>query len=246
MRQSGRETSDQVVRTVRDRSDIVSIIGSYLALKKAGQNHLGLCPFHAEKTPSFSVSPSKQVFHCFGCGAGGDVFQFLMQIEGVSFPEALKRLAERAGVPLPVRASTARSTDAEEEREILIAINRAAAAYFHRNLKERQEAEHARRYLQERGIREETVEAFGLGYALPAWDGLVRALGEKFSSRLLEKAGLIIQGERPGYYDRFRGRLIFPIANLQGETIAFGGRALSEQDQPKYLNSPETPLYSKG
>jgi DNA primase len=243
---AARRTSEQLIQTIRERSDIVSVVSGYVALKKTGLNHVGLCPFHAEKTPSFSVSPAKQIFHCFGCGFGGDVFRFLMQMEGITFPQALKQLAGRAGIPLPDRfPASSQSNEAEAEREALVRINQAATAYFHRNLKERPEGETARAYLSGRGIGQETLDGFQLGYALPAWDGLIRHLGERFSVRLLEKAGLIIRGDRPGHYDRFRGRLIFPIKSLQGEVIAFGGRVLNG-DQPKYLNSPETPLYTKG
>jgi DNA primase len=243
---AARRTSEQLIQTVRERSDIVSVVSGFVALKKTGLNYVGLCPFHAEKTPSFSVSPSKQIFHCFGCGFGGDVFRFLMQVEGITFPQALKQLAGRAGIALPDRFSaSSQSTEADAEREALVRINQAAAAYYHRNLKERPEGKAARDYLSARKIDRETLDGFQIGYALPAWDGLIRHLGERFSVRLLEKAGLIIRGDHPGHYDRFRGRLIFPIKNLQGEVIAFGGRVLNG-DQPKYLNSPETPLYTKG
>jgi|SRR5579863_5824997 len=238
----GRRTSEQIVQSVRERSDIVSVISACLALKKTGQNYVGLCPFHAEKTPSFSVSPTKQIFHCFGCGEGGDVFHFLMKSEGLSFPQALHLLAERAGVPLP---SGPAFGEPDGEREALIRINEAASEYFYRILTESPEAEPGRRYLADRGIHPETIEKFRLGFALPDWDSLLRQLSGRFSIRLLVKAGLIVERESSGYYDRFRGRLIIPIRNLRGEVIAFGGRVL-QGDQPKYLNSPETPLFTKG
>lgn len=240
-----RHTHEQFVQTIRDQTDIISVVSIYLALKKTGQNYVGVCPFHDEKTPSFSVSPAKQFFHCFGCGIGGDVFRFFMQIEGVSFPQALKQLADRAGIPMPVRPTTTRSSEVESEKEALVRINQAAAAYFHHNLLHRPEGQFARAYLFNRGILQETIGAFEMGFALPSWDGLIRHFGERFSIRLLEKAGLVVSRERNGYYDRFRGRLMFPIKDLKGEIIAFGGRVING-DQPKYLNSPETPLYSKG
>lgn len=246
---NGRRVSDQLVETIRDRSDLVSVVSEYLTLKKAGQNFTGLCPFHAEKTPSFSVNPSKQFFHCFGCGVGGDVFQFVMKVEGVAFPEALRRLAGKAGVALPEAGPDERESPARREAAQIYELNEAAAAYFHRNLIERPEGAFCRDYLKGRGITAETIKAFSVGFALPRRDDLLKQLGKQFSRSLLEKAGLIsrregTQGEE-GLFDRFRNRVLFPIRNLQGRVVGFGGRVLDDT-QPKYLNTPETPVFTKG
>lgn len=246
---NGRRVSDQLVETIRDRSDLVSVVSEYLTLKKAGQNFTGLCPFHAEKTPSFSVNPSKQFFHCFGCGVGGDVFQFVMKVEGVAFPEALRRLAGKAGVALPEAGPDERESPARREAAQIYELNEAAAAYFHRNLIERPEGAFCRDYLKGRGITAETIKTFSIGFALPRRDDLLKQLGKQFSRSLLEKAGLTsrregAQGEE-GLFDRFRNRVLFPIRNLQGRVVGFGGRVLDDT-QPKYLNTPETPVFTKG
>ena len=247
---NGRRVSDQLVETIRDRSDLVSIVSEYLTLKKAGQNFTGLCPFHAEKTPSFSVNPSKQFFHCFGCGVGGDVFQFVMKIEGIAFPEALQRLAVKAGVALPEnRAGERENSAARDEAEQIYRVNEAAAAYFHRNLLEKPEGAAAREYLKGREITAETTKAFSIGFALPRRDDLLKQLGRQFPRPLLEKAGLIskkegIKGD-DAFFDRFRNRILFPIRDLQGRMIGFGGRVLDDS-QPKYLNTPETLVFRKG
>lgn len=246
---NGRRVSDQLVETVRDRSDLVSVVSEYLTLKKAGQNFTGLCPFHAEKTPSFSVNPSKQFFHCFGCGAGGDVFQFVMKIEGVAFPEALRRLAVKAGVALPEERAEEKESPARREAAQIYELNETAAAYFHRNLLERPEGALCRDYLKGRGITAETIKAFSVGFALPRRDDLLKQLGKQFSRSLLEKAGLLskregAQGEE-ALFDRFRNRVLFPIRNLQGRVVGFGGRVLDDA-HPKYLNTPETPVFTKG
>lgn len=246
---NGRRVSDQLVETIRDRSDLVSVVSEYLTLKKAGQNFTGLCPFHTEKTPSFSVNPSKQFFHCFGCGVGGDVFQFVMKVEGVAFPEALRRLAGKAGVALPEAGPDERESPARREAAQIYELNEAAAAYFHRNLIERPEGAFCRDYLKGRGITAETIKAFSVGFALPRRDDLLKQLGKQFSRSLLEKAGLTsrregAQGEE-GLFDRFRNRVLFPIRNLQGRVVGFGGRVLDDT-QPKYLNTPETPVFTKG
>lgn len=246
---NGRRVSDQLVETIRDRSDLVSVVSEYLTLKKAGQNFTGLCPFHTEKTPSFSVNPAKQFFHCFGCGVGGDVFQFVMKVEGVAFPEALRRLAGKAGVALPEAGPDERESPARREAAQIYELNEAAAAYFHRNLIERPEGAFCRDYLKGRGITAETIKAFSVGFALPRRDDLLKQLGKQFSRSLLEKAGLTsrregAQGEE-GLFDRFRNRVLFPIRNLQGRVVGFGGRVLDDA-QPKYLNTPETPVFTKG
>lgn len=246
---NGRRVSDQLVETIRDRSDLVSVVSEYLTLKKAGQNFTGLCPFHTEKTPSFSVNPSKQFFHCFGCGVGGDVFQFVMKAEGVAFPEALRRLAGKAGVALPEAGPDERESPARREAAQIYELNEAAAAYFHRTLIERPEGAFCRDYLKGRGITAETIEAFSVGFALPRRDDLLKQFSKQYSRSLLEKAGLIARREGEHgeeiLFDRFRNRVLFPIRNLQGRVVGFGGRVLDDA-QPKYLNTPETPVFTKG
>ena len=238
--------SDDIISRVRDSVDIVDLISGYVSLKKAGKNHTGLCPFHSEKTPSFSVNPDKQIFHCFGCGAGGDVFKFIDLQEGLNFPEAVRVLASRAGIPLPAN-SRSRSPDkkSEDERKDLIAIVADAAEYFRNELKG-PAGSTARAYLKKRGVTDAMVQDFALGYVKPEWDGILRHLKQKgYAFNQMEKAGLIVKrNEGEGYYDRFRGRIIFPIRDISGNVIAFGGRVMDDS-LPKYLNSSETPLYSK-
>lgn len=238
--------TEDLIRRVRDSVDIVELISGYLSLKKTGKNHTGLCPFHAEKTPSFNVNSDKQIFHCFGCGVGGDAFKFLELQEGLNFPEAVKTLANRAGISLPAdSASRTQDKKSEDERKALFAIVADAAEYFQQELAG-PAGSTARAYLAKRGVSESTITDFSLGYARPEWDGLLRHLKQKgYGLGLLEKAGLIIKrNEGEGYYDRFRGRIIFPIRDMSGQVIAFGGRVMDDS-LPKYLNSPETPLYSK-
>lgn len=231
-----------LIETIRAQTDIVAIISSYLSLKKSGQNFVGLCPFHTEKSPSFSVNPAKQFFHCFGCSVGGDVFAFISKIEQISFPEAVRLLAEKAGIPIVSERSDARETSkADQEAELIYKINEEAATLFHHNLMERPEAEQARKALKDRGISAETIEAFLIGFALPR-GGLSKQL--KCSPALLEKACLVRNGEN-GPYDYFWNRIIFPIKTLQGKIAAFGGRVLDDA-LPKYLNSSETPVFTKG
>jgi len=231
-----------VVTRVIAANDIVEVIQGYLPLKPAGRHYKALCPFHAEKTPSFVVNPEKQIFKCFGCGEGGDVVTFLMKQEHFTFPEAIRHLAGRAGIPLPVK----KGTRSGEGRLALYEVHHLACDYFRRNLRQ-PEGARARGYLESRGITEEVAERFLLGYAPPAWDGLLRYLGQRgFSPSLLEQAGLVIpRAGREGYYDRFRDRLMIPIQDGSGRVIGFGGRSL-DGSEPKYLNSPETPLYRKG
>jgi len=238
--------SEDIIGRVRDSVDIVDLISGYVSLKKTGKNHIGLCPFHSEKTPSFNVNPDKQIFHCFGCGVGGDAFKFLELQEGLNFPEAVKQLAGKAGIPLPAD-SRSRKEDkrTEDERKGLLSIVAEASDYFRKEL-EGPAGTAARAYLQKRGVSDRVVQEFSLGFARPEWDGLLRHLKHKdHSTGLMEKAGLIVKrSEGEGYYDRFRGRIIFPIRDISGQVIAFGGRVMDDS-LPKYLNSPETPLYSK-
>ncbi len=245
--------SKDLIRQIKDRTDITDVVSGYVGLTKAGQNLKGLCPFHAEKTPSFTVSPSRQVFHCFGCGVGGDVFAFLMKRENLGFTEAVQELARRAGVEV-AREAGRPASDQEQRRERVWRANEAASAWFRRNLQHPETGAEARSYLAARGIRPDTIEMFGLGYAPPGWDGLVRALTQEgFGLADLAAAGLVVDkdegGRRPQdarrYYDRFRARVMFPIVDQRGRVMAFGGRVLGE-GLPKYLNSPELPTFKKG
>jgi len=237
--------SDDTINRVRDSVDIVELVSGYVALRKTGKNHVGLCPFHSEKTPSFSVNPDKQIFHCFGCGVGGDAFKFLELQEGLNFPEAVRGLAERSGITLPADSRERGDRRTEDDRPALFAIVADAAAYFQREL-EGPAGSAARAYLKKRGVTETVIADFSLGFARPEWDGLLKHLRQKgYAQGLMEKAGLIVKrSEGDGYYDRFRGRIIFPIRDIAGKVIAFGGRVMDDS-LPKYLNSPETPLYSK-
>jgi DNA primase len=237
--------TDDVIHRIRDSVDIVDIISGYVSLKKTGKNHVGLCPFHAEKTPSFSVNPDKQIFHCFGCGVGGDAFKFLELQEGLTFPDAVKQLANRSGITLPAENAFRKDKKTEDERAALLTIVAEAAEYFRKEL-EGPAGSAARAYLAKRGVSEASAMDFSLGFSRPEWDGLLRHLRQKgFAPALMEKAGLVVKrSEGEGHYDRFRGRIIFPIRDLSGNVIAFGGRVMDDS-LPKYLNSPETPLYSK-
>lgn len=238
--------SEDLINRVRDSVDIVELVSGYMSLKKTGKNHVGLCPFHAEKTPSFNVNPDKQIFHCFGCGAGGDVFKFVELQEGLNFPEAVKSLASRAGITLPADSASRREDKkTEDDRKALFTICAEAADYFRKELAG-PAGNAARAYLTKRGVSDAVVQEFALGYAKPEWDGLLRHLKQKgYAQGLMEKAGLIVKrSEGEGHYDRFRGRIIFPIRDMSGNVIAFGGRVMDDS-LPKYLNSPETPLYSK-
>jgi DNA primase len=234
-----------VIDQIKDRLDIVEVIQPYVPLKKAGRNYKGLCPFHSEKTPSFVVFPETGTWHCFGaCGTGGDIFTFLMKRENIDFGEALRILAQRAGVEL--EPASPEAAEAEKRRDLLREINAATANYFHHLFSKSDEAGRARAYLEKRGLVHDTIERFQVGYALDQWDGLLRYLTSKgYRPEDIHEVGLIIEREDgSGYYDRFRGRIIFPIKDQRGGTIGFGGRALGD-GQPKYLNSPQSPLFDK-
>lgn len=236
---------DDKIDEVRNKIDIVSLISGHVNLKKAGRNYLGLCPFHKEKTPSFTVSPDKQIFYCFGCGEGGNAVAFTMKINGMSFPEAIRHLANKAGVTLPERSLTPEDRKEIGIREELVGVNRVAATAFGKNLFSAA-GKQAWKYLHERGLREEAIRAFRLGYAFDGWRHLRDYLQkEKIPSRVAEQAGLLVAKEDGSFYDRFRGRLMFPIDDINGRTIAFGGRIIGA-GEPKYLNSPESPIYTKG
>ncbi len=235
---------DAVIQQVQERTDIVELIGGYVQLRRAGRNFKAPCPFHQEKTPSFVVSPDKQIFHCFGCGAGGNAISFLMKQEKKDFREALETLAERAGIELPKDSKI--SAEAAEKYTLLQKANQAAADIYHDTLLKNREADKARAYLEKRGIAQETIVDFKLGYAPDSWDYLIRSLRGKLDDVALERAGLLIaKKEGGGYYDRFRLRVMFPIFDAKGGCIAFGGRVLDDS-VPKYLNSPETEIYHKG
>jgi len=238
--------SEEKVSEIRDRSSILEVVSDYVTLKKTGRNHRGLCPFHSEKTPSFMVNEQKQIFHCFGCGEGGDVFTFLMKAGHFSFPQAVEELAKRYGVKLPTRELSASQKKEMAKREILFEVNRIASEYFRDLLIKRREGEEGRRYLSQRGISEEVVAEHGLGYATDRWDGLVEHLREKKASLdLAHELGLVFPKKREGWYDAFRGRVLFPIFDLHQRVVGFGGRVIKE-GEPKYLNSPESTIYHKG
>ncbi len=232
----------EFVDQVKSSIDIVNVIGEYVRLKKTGARYTGLCPFHGEKTPSFSVNPQHQFFKCFGCGEAGDVIAFVMKHDGLSFFEALKLLAERNGIPIPKR--TGYADEDAKSRSAVYRIHELAEVEFRRQLASEAGSE-ARRYLENRGVTRDSVERFGLGYA--PRNGVVTRLLQKegFSAAEVEESGLVLKRDDGTLFDRFRHRLMFPIHNESGKPIAFGGRALSEEDNPKYLNSPETKIYRK-
>ncbi|MBN1363720.1 MAG: DNA primase [Syntrophaceae bacterium] len=233
------------IEEIRNRIDIVDLVSEHLTLKKTGRNFVGLCPFHQEKTPSFTVNREKQIFYCFGCGAGGNVITFLMKIADKTFPEAIKVLAEKAGVVLPPISSRKERRQKDLLNEKIINLNLKAAQQFFHNLFSAAGAS-ARKYLQGRGISEDVVKQFRLGYVPDTWRSLTEYIEKSgLSLKLAEQAGLVIAGKDGDFYDRFRGRIIFPIENVFGETVAFGGRIL-DKGEPKYLNSPESPVYIKG
>jgi DNA primase len=230
---------------VKQQADIVRVIGEYVRLKKTGQNFTGLCPFHQEKTPSFSVHPVKQMYYCFGCHEGGDVFKFVMQMDKCEFPEAVRTVAEKCGIPIPrPRERSPEERRENQQRGALVEMHREAAAFFARQLQGAQEGKVAAAYLEDRGLDREAMTRFGLGFAPSSGDALLRHLKTKYPEKLLETSGLFSRDQSGRLYDRFRRRIMFPIANDAGKIIAFGGRAMGD-DMPKYMNSPETPVYTK-
>lgn len=235
----------ELLDQIRDANDVVDVISEYVPLKKRGKNFVGLCPFHSEKQPSFTVTPDKQIFYCFGCGEGGNVISFLMKYEKLSFPEAVKVLAKRASIPLPEK-----SFDAKRAKQLdrLYYANDTANEYFHKNLYREKPGKRARQYLKKRGFDSDTQKLFSLGFAPMEWEGLINYARTKgMEPETLNQAGLAApRTEAAGYYDRFRNRITFPVFNLSGKIVGFGGRVLDDKDEPKYLNSPETPIYHKG
>lgn len=239
--------AEETLNEIRQATDIVDIISEYVQLKKQGRNYIGLCPFHHENTPSFSVSTDKQLYHCFGCGAGGNAFSFLMEIEGLTFQEATVQLADRANIDLGNSLSTlSKPKSVPDDIKQMIEAHNLLTKFYHHLLVNTKEGQKALEYLLARGFSTQSIEKFQIGYALNSWDFDFKFLiGKKFKPELLEKAGLIIKREQDGsYFDRFRDRIMFPIFNRNSETIAFSGRALGSE-QPKYLNSPETAIFNK-
>jgi len=237
---------DSVIDEVRDRTDIVETVSQSVALKKVGKNFKGLCPFHSEKTPSFTVSPEKRIYHCFGCGAGGNVFKFVMETQNISFVDAVRQFAESAGVTIPNRDAGNLNDPHYKEREALKKTNELAATYFHSLFNDAEAGLAARDYLKSRHFTGEVLDKYQIGWAAPTWRGLVNHFQQKgnLSREIVLKSGLVIEKD-DNTYDRFRGRVIFPIKDPHGYVIGFGGRSIVEGDNPKYLNSPETPLYQK-
>src|SRR6266849_4422679 len=231
---------------VKQQADIVRVVGEYVQLKKAGQNFRGLCPFHSEKTPSFNVHPTRQIYHCFGCGKGGDVFSFVMEMEKCEFPDAVRVVAEKSGIAVPrARERSPQERKQNQARSALVEVHREAQTFFVKQLEGTAEGKAARAYLEDRGLDKSAIERFGIGYAPSGGDALLRILKQKYAEKLLGDSGLVSRSEQGDrMFDRFRRRITFPIANESGKIVAFGARALGE-DQPKYLNSPETPIYSK-
>ena len=230
---------------VKQQADIVRVIGEYVRLKKSGQNFTGLCPFHGEKTPSFAVHPVKQIFHCFGCGKGGDVFTFVMEMEKCQFPEAVRTVAEKCGIAMPrAKERSPEERKENQQRAVLIEMHKEAQSFFVRQLETTAEGKAARAYLEDRGLDKDTVAQFGIGYAPTGGDILLRFLKPKYAEKLMAESSLVSRDQSGRLFDRFRRRITFPIANESGKIVAFGCRALGD-DQPKYLNSPETPIYSK-
>jgi len=236
---------EKAIEEVQSRLDIAEVISSYIQLRKSGANFKANCPFHQEKTASFMVSPTKQIYHCFGCGVGGDMISFVMKYERLEFMEALKVLAEKANVQLPHFRGGASGYKRSLSR-VLYKVNEFAASYYNALLIGSRKADEAREYLAQRSLNAATVAKFKLGYASAAWDDFLKFAAEKkVSMSILEKAGLILPGREDSFYDRFRNRVIFPIFDVRSNIVAFGGRALDDSP-PKYMNSPETDVYVKG
>jgi len=237
--------SDDIISRIKERVDIVDIVSHHVSLTKTGQNLKGLCPFHQEKTPSFTVSPSRQIFHCFGCGAGGNVFTFLTRVTGASFPEVVRDLGRKVGVEISETSATGGPHAGQLQR--IEQLNHAAASWFVKNLHDRRVGAAGREYLEKRGIAQTTIERFGIGVAPAEWDGLLKALVKQgFAPGDVAAAGLVVARDgSAGFYDRFRGRVMFTITDLRRRVVGFGGRVLGE-GMPKYLNSPDTPLFKKG
>jgi DNA primase len=232
---------------LKRQADIVRVVQDYVSLKKKGANWMACCPFHQEKTPSFSVNPSKGIFYCFGCGVGGNAFKFVMEMEHVSFPEAVKIVAEKTGTPLPALVDDEKFEARRRDADEIVQLNSWAMEWWEQQLEHDTEARGAREYVESRGISEETRKTFRLGFAPDSWDALSSHLKRKgATSAQIERSGLVVKKDAGGFYDRFRGRVIFPVLDAQGRAVAFGARVLPGGGEPKYLNSPETAAYTKG
>src|SRR3984893_7228266 len=230
---------------VKQQADIVRVVGEYVQLKKAGQSFRGLCPFHSEKTASFNVHPTRQIYHCFGCGKGGDVFSFVMEMEKCEFPDAIRVVAEKCGIAIPrPRERSPEERKENQQRAALVEMHREAQTFFVKQIEGTLEGKAARAYLEDRGLDKTAMDRFGIGYAPSGGDLLLRFLRAKYPEKLLVDSGLISRDQSGRLFDRFRRRITFPISNESAKIVAFGCRALGD-DQPKYLNSPETPIYSK-
>ena len=238
---------EEKIAEIRSAADIVDVVSGDVLLKKSGKNYLGLCPFHSEKTPSFTVSPDKQIFHCFGCGEGGNVFSFVMKQEGIPFPKAARKLARRYNIVLPDHRMNFEQKRRLDEKDRLYSYNQKGLAYYRQILNDKSLGYTARKYLQERGLNQDSIDHFQIGYAPAGWDNLLNYMVSKRKTpAALEKSGLVVpKKNRNGYYDRFRNRIMFPIVDISNRVVGFGGRVLND-DLPKYLNSPETPVYNKG
>jgi len=235
---------EHIIDQVRERTDIVEVVSKYIPLKKAGRNYKAVCPFHHEKTPSFMVSPAKQIFHCFGCGAGGNVFNFVMKYERLEFPETVRDLAKRAGVDIPV--TSGQSAEKASLSETLHSINEMAMQFYQKNLLSKASSTASREYIQKRGIHPKIVEEFKIGYAPKSWSGLLEFLKDKgCKDDHLEKSGLVIKNREGRFFDRFRDKIIFPITDSKGKIKGFGSRVM-DSSMPKYTNSPDTFIYNKG
>ena len=234
---------DATIERIKDATDIVEIVSDHVQLTKRGRNYFGVCPFHSEKTASFSVNPELQIYRCFGCGEGGNAFKFVQKIDGVSFVEAVSFLAQRSGITLELE----RNTEAAQSNDELFRANEIASKYFHHMLLSDEQGRQALEYLEGRGLSRETIQDLQIGFAPEAWDGLMGVLHRRgIPPPIAERAGLAIQRQKgSGFYDRFRGRIAFPIANATGRMVGFGARALADDQEPKYLNSPETAIYRK-
>jgi len=238
--------ADEKINEIRQAVDIVDVVGDYVQLKKQGRNYFGLCPFHGENTPSFSVSPDKQIYHCFGCGAGGNAFSFLMDIEGCSFQEAAVKLAEKGHIKLEISSPSINNpSSVSPEIKQMIEAHELLRKFYHHLLINTKDGQNALDYLLNRGFTMESIEKFQIGYSLNSWDFVYKFLEKrKFPLNVMEKAGLIIRRDDGGYFDRFRDRIMFPIVDRNGNTIAFSGRAMGD-NEPKYLNSPESAIFNK-
>ncbi|PLR93832.1 DNA primase [Bacillus sp. T33-2] len=239
--------AEEKLNEIRQSVDIVDVIGDYVQLSKQGRNYFGLCPFHGENSPSFSVAPDKQIYHCFGCHAGGNVFSFLMEIEGLSFLEAAAKLAEKGQVDLQLEMpSGSKQPKMPQDVQQMIEAHELLRKFYHHLLVNTKDGQHALEYLLKRGFTKESIDKFQIGYALPSWDFVTKFLVKRgFPQDVIEKAGLIIKRDKDGtFFDRFRERIMFPIFDHHGNTIAFSGRAMGD-DEPKYLNSPETAIFNK-